>query len=387
MPDVHAVLSASGSKRWLSCPPSVMLERQFPDKAGSYAEEGTYAHSMAEYLLTHWLQDRPDAMLSGFNKDSQYFSDDMVDYVKEYVDTVIEKINAATARDSGATAMVEERLDFSRWVPGGFGTGDAVIISDGILEICDLKYGKGVPVPAEGNTQMQLYALGAIDTYGCLYDFDKVRMTIIQPRNGGVSDQVMSVEELLAWGESVKPIAQLAIKGEGEYKAGEHCRFCKAACRCKELRDYNLRMAQLEFKDANLLTDEDIAEALPMIDALKKYADMLGYYALQQALEGHKFPGYKVVEGRSRRVYKDEVEAARVLLDADYTADKIYQPQKLLSITDMTKLLTKKKFEALLSGVIEKPAGKPTLAPDTDKRPEFNPAAADFNNLDDEEEK
>lgn len=381
MPDVHATLSASGSKRWLSCPPSAVLEKHFPDHAGVFAEEGTYAHSVAEHILHGYLTDtNPEIDAS-----SEYYSPELMDYVNEYTDVVIEKINAARATDKAAIAMVEERLDFSDWVPGGFGTGDAVIISDGILEIVDLKYGKGVPVPAEGNTQMQLYALGAISSYGMLYEFDSVRMTIVQPRNGGVSEQLMRVSELLEWGESVKPVAQLAINGKGEYKAGDHCRFCKAACRCKTLAAYNMELAQLEFKDANLLTDEELADVLTRVDPLKKYADKVAEYALSEALGGHAIPGYKIVEGRSRRMYTSELDAADILTGAGYQSDKIYQPTKLLSITDMQKLLTKKKFDALLGKVIEKPPGKPTLAPESDKRPVFNPAAADFDDLEENE--
>ena len=230
----HAVLSASGSKRWLSCPPSARLERKFPDKAGEAAQEGTLAHALAEARIRHWLGEISESGLTlridNIRHDALY-SPEMGEYVSEYVDLCIEKINAAQG-----TALVEERLDFSRWVKNGFGTGDMVIIGDGVLEIVDLKYGKGVPVSAEGNTQMQLYALGAIEQYGYIYDFDHVRMSIFQPRNGGLSTQLMSVDELLAWGESIKPIAELAYEGKGEFKAGDHCRFCRAAAQCKALR-------------------------------------------------------------------------------------------------------------------------------------------------------
>lgn len=387
MPDVHAVLSASGSKRWLSCPPSARLEQKFPEKEEKdFAAEGTYAHSMAEYILTRFIKGEPEN-LSLFDNESPFYSAEMVDYVREYTDACEEKIMQARATDEGSIAMVEQRLDFSEFVPHGFGTGDCVIISDGLLEIVDLKYGKGVKVEAEGNTQLQLYALGAISAFSPVYDFDKVRMTIVQPRNGGISEQTKTVEELLAWGESVKPIAKLAIEGKGAFKAGEHCRFCRAAPRCKALADYNMELAKLEFKDIDLLTDEEVADVLSRVDDLKHYADMIARYALQEALSGQKkWPGYKLVAGRSRRVYKDAGAAGKVLLAAGYSEDKIYK-KELLGITDMTKLLTRKKFDELLGDYIEKPMGKPTLVPSSDKRPEYNPAAKDFTDLDKENEK
>jgi len=261
-----------------------------------------------------------------------------------------------------------------------------VIISDKMLEVIDLKYGKGVRVEAEGNPQLQLYALGAIETFGSIYDFDEVKMTIIQPRNGGVSEQVMTVEALKAWGESIKPIIAQALKGEGEFRAGGHCRFCKAAPRCKALADYNLSLARLEFKDVDLLTDEEIADVLGRVDHLKNYADMIAKYALQEAVAGrHQWPGYKLVEGRSRRVYTDTKAIVKVLTAAGYKKAQIMKPQELIGVTDMTKLLTKKTFEELLGDYLEKPQGKPTLAPVSDKRPEFKPAE-EFTNLDEEKE-
>ena len=380
----HAVLSASGSKRWLSCPPSARLERKFPDKAGEAAQEGRLAHALAEARIRHWLGEISENGLTlridSIRHDALY-SPEMGEYVSEYVDLCIEKINEAQG-----TALVEERLDFSRWVKNGFGTGDMVIIGDGVLEIVDLKYGKGVPVSAEGNTQMQLYALGAIEQYGYIYDFDHVRMSIFQPRNGGLSTQLMSVDELLAWGESIKPIAELAYAGKGDFKAGEHCRFCRAAAQCKALADYNLEIAKLEFRDADLLTDDEVSFVLSRVDGLIRYADKIKTFALAEALKGHKWPGFKVVAGRSNRRITDAVKAVKLLRGAGYTDDVIYKPLEMQTITDLEKTITKKKFGALLGSVVEKPPGKPTLVPEDNKRPEYDPVQSEFEVMEEEDQ-
>ena len=372
----HAVLSASASKRWLSCPPSARLERKFPDKAGEAAREGTHAHALAEAYLRRWLgelgEEESKALLRSLHRDTIY-TKEMGEYVKEYVDLCIEKINAAQG-----LALVEERLDFSRWVKHGFGTGDMVIIGNDVLEIVDLKYGKGVPVPAEGNPQMQLYALGAIEQYGCIYDFDHVRMSIFQPRNGGLSTHLISVDDLLAWGEEIKPIAELAYAGKGEFRAGEHCRFCKAAAQCKTLSEYNMELTKLEFRDADLLTDEEVSFVLSRVDGLVRYAEKIKTFALDEALKGHKWPGYKVVEGRSNRKITDEAKAVKLLRKAGYNDDVIYKPLEMQGITALEKTLTKKKFAALLKSVVEKPPGKPTLVPEEDERPEYDPVKAEF---------
>lgn len=380
----HAVLSASGSKRWLSCPPSARLERKFPDKAGEAAQEGTLAHALAEARIRHWLGEMSENGLTlridSIRHDALY-SPEMGEYVSEYVDLCIEKINEAQG-----TALVEERLDFSRWVKNGFGTGDMVIIGDGVLEIVDLKYGKGVPVSAEGNTQMQLYALGAIEQYGYIYDFDHVRMSIFQPRNGGLSTQLMSVSELLAWGERIKSIAELAYEGKGDFKAGDHCRFCRAAAQCKALSEYNMEIAKLEFRDADLLTDDEVSFVLERVDGLVRYAEKIKAFALEEAIKGHRWPGFKVVEGRSNRKITDAVKAVKLLRGAGYADDVIYKPLEMQTITALEKLVTKKKFGELLGSVIEKPPGKPTLVPEDDKRPEYDPVQSEFEVMEEEDQ-
>lgn len=380
----HAILSASGSKRWLSCPPSARLERKFPDKAGEAAQEGTLAHALAEARIRHWLGEISENGLTlridSIRHDALY-SPEMGEYVSEYVDLCIEKINEAQG-----VALVEERLDFSRWVKNGFGTGDMVIIGDGVLEIVDLKYGKGVPVSAEGNTQMQLYALGAIEQYGYIYDFDHVRMSIFQPRNGGLSTQLMSVDELLAWGKSIKPIAELAYEGKGEFKAGDHCRFCRAAAQCKALADYNLEIAKLEFRDADLLTDDEVSFVLSRVDGLIRYADKIKTFALAEALKGHKWPGFKAVAGRSNRRITDAAKAVKLLRGAGYADDVIYKPLEIQTITDLEKTITKKKFGEILGSVVEKPPGKPTLVPADDERPEYDPVQSEFEVMEEEDQ-
>ena len=380
----HAVLSASGSKRWLSCPPSARLEQKFPDRAGEAAQEGTLAHSLAELRIRYWLGEISEYDMGVRNDRAQrdeLYSPEMSEYVQEYVDLCIEKINEAQG-----IALVEERLDFSRWVRSGFGTGDMVIIGDGVLEIVDLKYGKGVPVSAEGNTQMQLYALGAIEQYGYIYDFDHVRMSIFQPRNGGLSTQLMSVAELLAWGESIKPIAELAYEGKGDFKAGDHCRFCRAAAQCKALSEYNMEIAKLEFRDVDLLTDDEVSFVLERVDGLVRYAEKVKTHALEEALKGHRWPGFKVVEGRSNRKITDEAKAVKLLRKAGYTDDVIYKPLAMQTITDLEKAITKKKFSKLLGSVIEKPPGKPTLVLEDDERPEYDPAKAEFEVMEEEDQ-
>ncbi len=380
----HAVLSASGSKRWLSCPPSARLERKFPDKAGEAAQEGTLAHALAEARIRHWLGEISEnglALLIDSIRHDALYSPEMGEYVSEYVDLCIEKINAAQG-----VALVEERLDFSRWVKNGFGTGDMVIIGDGVLEIVDLKYGKGVSVSAEGNTQMQLYALGAIEQYGYIYDFDHVRMSIFQPRNGGLSTQLMSVTELLAWGESIKPIAELAYEGKGDFKAGDHCRFCRAAAQCKALSEYNMEIAKLEFRDAGLLSDDEVSFVLERVDGLVRYAEKVKTHALEEALKGHRWPGFKVVEGRSNRKITDTAKAVKLLRGAGYADDVIYKPLEMQTITDLEKTITKKKFGEILGSVVEKPPGKPTLVPEDDKRPEYDPVQSEFEVMEEEDQ-
>lgn len=386
----HAILSASGSKRWLSCPPSATLEEQFPESTSDYAAEGTFAHNLAEHLLRGNLTTelKPSIYkkkLAELQKDPLY-SQSMLEYIEQYKTIVGEKFLTLKKDYPDTFVMLEQRLDFSEWVPDGFGTGDVVIISPGVIEIVDLKYGQGVPVSALGNPQMRLYALGAINEYSMLYDFDKVRMTIIQPRLDSISEDEISVQELLGWGETVvKPTAAMANSGEGEYKSGDHCQFCRAKAVCRKRAEDNLEMARYEFQNPNVLTHDEIAVILEQADALQKWAKDIQEYALDQA-ENHgvKFPGWKLVEGRSNRKYTDKDAVAAKLKEEGYSSEVIYQPQEIWGITDMEKKIGKKLFADYLKDLVIKPAGKATLAKESDPRPELSSVASAVKDFDDD---
>lgn len=376
----HALLSASGAARWLSCAPSARFEARFPDTTSESAREGTFAHALAELKLKRFIKDikRKDyeEKLAKLKQDP-FYSNDLQTYVDEYVGMVEEKYMAGKKQDAGASLIIEAKLNFDAWVPQGFGRGDAIIIADGDLEICDLKYGKHVPVNAENNPQLRLYALGAINEFGWLYDLSTVTMTINQPRNGGQSSETLTEKELLDWGASIRAAAEKAYKGEGEYKVGTWCRFCKGLAKCKAYAEYCLDVCKQEAKDKNELTDDDIVFVLSRADSLTKFVNSVKTYALGQALNGHKWSGFKLVEGRSIAHYSDEKKVAARLKNEGYT--DIYKPRELLGITAMKKQLTTKVFNELVTDLLEKPQGKPTLVPETDKRPEFNSAADDFN--------
>lgn len=356
----HAILSASASSRWLHCPPSARLERKFPDASSPYAEEGTQAHAYAEQFLNLFLKTGKTTVAIKDNAEMQ-------EAVQIYVNICVEKINEARTASPDAQIKVEQRLDFSRWVPEGFGTGDMVMVSDKYFEIVDLKYGKGVPVSAVNNSQMRLYALGMYEAFGYLYGADEVRMTIVQPRLDSVSTETITVKDLLAWGEDVKKKAKIAFAGKGEFCAGNHCRFCKARNTCRAHAEYELKNVKEDLQTAEL-KDFEISDILLRAKNIKTWLDGLESYALGKALDGYDWPGMKLVEGRSNRKITDGTIAANNLLNAGFGADEIYKPQALRSITDLEKLCGKKMFGELMSGVIEKPPGKPTLVSVDDKR-------------------
>ncbi len=370
----HALLSASSSHRWLNCPPSARLEEGFADSANDYAAEGTAAHALAEHKLREFLK------LSSKRPVSRYDSQELEDYTDAYVAYACELISEAYLRSNDPITLVEQRLDFSHYVPEGFGTGDLVIVADGILDVVDLKYGKGIMVSAEHNPQMMLYALGALALFDNLYDIQKVRMTICQPRLDNISIFELPLDKLLIWAETeLKPKALLAMKGEGEFVCGEHCRFCRARATCRTRAERNLELAKLDFKPPALLTDDEIAEVLSRAEDLARWSADVWEYAQSEAISGRKkWPGYKVVEGRSNRKYSDEAVVAETLLAAgQYSENTIYN-RKLIGITDMEKLLGKKQFNELLDSFIVKPPGKQTLVVASDKRQEWNSAVADF---------
>lgn len=382
MPE-HAVCSPSAAHRWLSCPPSAQLEQQYPDTSSESAREGTFAHSWAELNLRHYLGTYSDEVYMEHRKElsaDPFFSNALVEYVDEYVDTVIEKYNDAKTRDKGAALLLEQQVNFTDWVPDGFGRSDAIILADGVMEVIDLKYGRNIRVLAKDNPQLRLYALGAYNELSVLYDIDSTQLTIIQPRNGGESTELLPIRDLLNWGEAVKPIAKLAYAGKGIQKAGPHCKFCKAAPRCRVLAQYSMSIKQ--DKEPKELTDAELAEVLKRADEVTAWLNGVKEYALEEARDrGHKWPGFKLVEGRSCQKYTDETDVAGVLHREGLSDEDIYKPKAIIGITAMKKLLGPKKFTTILGGYLVKPPGKPTLAPESDKRPEWNSPDDDFEDI------
>ena len=370
MPD-HALLSASASHRWLACPPSAKLCADRDSPSSPYAQQGTDAHALCEYKVLHVLgRDASDP-----SESLDYLDREMADCTDEYCSYIMEQLEEARAFCQDPLVLVEQHLDFSRWVPEGFGTGDCLIVADRMLHVIDFKYGLGILVEAEDNPQMKCYALGALDIYDGIYDIETVKMTIFQPRRGNISTSTLSKDDLLRWAEAVlKPTAELAFRGEGEFRAGSHCQFCAVKATCRKRAEYNLEMAKYDFAMPADLTEEEIAAILPRIDDLAAWADDVRKYALQQALSGTEYPGFKIVEGRSVRKYTDEAAVASTVEKAGYDP---YE-KKVLGITAMTSLLGKKQFDSLLGGMVTKPPGKPTLVPESDRRPALDTAKNDF---------
>ena len=376
----HAKLSASGSEKWMTCTPSASMEEAFPDEGSEFAREGTFAHAVFEQQLLTYLgrtiETLPAELL-------HFDSPALADYVNEAAQYCIKRIEAARERCKDPVFYVERKLDFSRWVPEGFGTGDFVIITDDLVEVMDLKYGKGIYVDAESNSQMRLYGLGAFNELADLYDIQRVRMTVLQPRLGNYSSEELSIADLLKWADdAVVPAAKLAWAGEGTFVPGPHCTssFCKARYTCPARAESALAVARQEFSllppSVDTLTMERIAELLPNADAVIDWFSDLKAHALKQAEKGILVPGYKLVEGRSVRKFSDQDSVAAKLIKAGIPEAVIYE-RSLLGITAMTDLLGKKKFVELLGDLVTKPQGKPTLVPEGDKRPALRASAHD----------
>lgn len=367
----HAFLSASASHRWLKCPPSAKLCAETKDEASPYAQEGTDAHELCEYKVLRALGQKTDNPSGHLD----YFDEDMDTFTDQYCSYVIEQLEAAKALCKDPVVLVEQRLDFSKWVPDGFGTGDCLIVADKVLHIIDFKYGLGVLVDAENNPQMMCYALGALDTYDGIYDIESVKITIFQPRRENISTFEMGKDELLKWADTyLKPTAELAYNGDGEFCAGDHCQFCKVKADCRKRAEYNLELAKYDFEMPANLDETEIAAILSKVDGLVAWVNDIKEFALSQAQSGVHYEGWKVVEGRSNRKFADEAAVADTVTKAGFDP---YE-KKLLGITAMTSLLGKKKFEELLGGLIQKPPGKPTLVPESDKRLAMNTAQNDF---------
>ena len=367
----HALLSASSSHRWLNCPPSARLCEGYDDKGSDFAAEGTDAHALCEFKLRTAL----GLEAKDPTEDLTWYNSEMEECANGYVSFVMELVEEAKKTCPDPVALIEQRLDYSKYVEEGFGTGDCVIIADRTLHIVDYKHGRGVLVEADDNPQMKLYALGALELFDCIYDIDTVSMTIYQPRRSNVSTFTIPKDELYERADQVlAPTAELAFNGDGEYHCGEWCQFCKAKADCRERANANMELAKFEFRQPPLLTDEEVEEILGRIDELIAWASDIKDYALQAAISGKQWSGYKLVEGRSNRKYTDENAVIAAVTDAGYDP---YE-HKILGVTAMTSLLGKKQFNDILGGLITKPQGKPTLVPGSDKRPAMTTVIDDF---------
>lgn len=416
MPDVHALLSASSSKQWLHCPPSVRLQENFPNESSVYAAEGTYAHEVCEYKVRKYLKERVKRPQS-----EEYDTEEIeqiTDVYAEFVITIIEKM-----KENGCEplAFVEERVDYSHIAPSGFGTADMLIIGKdeqgrGILHVCDFKTGAGVFVDADHNSQMMLYAIGALAAYGFLYDIEIVRMSIIQPRLDNISTFECSRQELEDWGESIKPIAKLAYEGKGEQHPGDWCRFCRAKPICKACADEALALCREDFLDLDAVAFDDtaeesdmtapyeadtqtavfkqpglipiaeLAEIMPTLNRISSWIEAVFAFVSSEAINhGVPIPGYKVVEGRSKRVFTDTKAVADTAVANGYT--DLYK-QSLITLTEFEKMMGKKKFNELLGEYVAKPPGKLALVPESDPREPVDLTATpdqEFSALPDEE--
>lgn len=357
----HAILSASSAHRWINCPPSARLCEKIPDKPSEYAEEGTRAHALCEYKLRKYFGENPKENLSKYDSEMEESAEFYLKFVKDFVEV-------AKKNSSDVKIFVEQRVDFSNFVPEGFGTADCLIVSDKDLFVVDFKYGKGVKVDAEMNPQMMCYAIGALQMFGDLYEIEKISFFIIQPRMTAISDFEISKTDLLCWAEKIlKPAAKLAFDGEGEFRAGEHCQFCKMKSNCRKRAEFNLELAKYGFQPPPVLEDAEIEIILEKADSLQKWVTDVQEFALKEALRGKKWQGWKIVEGRSNRKYTNENQVEKIVRAAGYEPFE----KKLLGVTAMSKMLGSKKFDELLGNYLEKPQGKPTLVPISDKRPEW----------------
>ena len=384
-PQAHAALPCSGAHRWKNCPGSVKLSEQYPQGSTIYADEGTLAHEAAEQLITKGkVTAGHKKTIASFYKDHPELGgtvDEMLETLEPYVGFVVETYNEQLKEDPATQILTEQRVDLTRWIPEGFGTSDVIIIRSGYMQIIDLKYGKGVPVSAEDNPQLRLYALGSLEMLDSVYEVKDVAMTIYQPRLDNISTELMSAADLYEWADTeIAPAAKLALTDNAPFKAGDWCRFCPARHECRARAESYLDLA--EYMAKACLTNDEIAQVLGRIDGLVKWAEDLKEGALTRALNGEDFAGWKVVEGRSIRKYSGtEEEIVKQCEGAGFDRAMLYET-KLLGVSAMEKLLGKKQFGEILGAYVEKPQGKPTLAPETDKRPAIvgGSAAEDFAN-------
>lgn len=406
----HALLSASSSKQWLNCPPSARLQEPFPNETSEYAEEGTWAHELCEYKVRKYLKERVQ------RPQSEYLSEEIDEITEYYLEFIVETVEELKRNGSNPLVLVEEKLDYSHVVPSGFGTGDCVIIADGVLNVVDFKTGRGVFVSSDHNSQMMLYALGALHAYAYLYDIHTVKMTIVQPRMNNISTFTMSTDELNAWAEEIRPIAQIAYEGKGEQKCGDWCKFCRAKAVCKARADEALALAREDFLDLDegvlsdataeetdatgiykpdrtapvfkspaLISKPEIEAILPTLNRISDWIEAVFAYVSSEAINhGVTWKGYKVVEGRSNRKFTDMKKVVEAAAKAGY--HNVYKQPALISLTEFEKMMGK-DFPIVLGKYVVKPPGKPTLVPESDDRPaiDFNNTAQDeFEDLGDE---
>lgn len=379
----HALLSPSAAHRWLHCTAAPRLEEGMPDKGSTYADEGTLAHAYCAKKLKAMLGLPTDEEDADIERLSEYHTGEMDEHTDTYVSIVSEKWAAARSKTSDAQLLVEVRLDFTKWIPDAFGTADAVIIADGLMEVIDFKYGKGIKVSAEENPQMMIYALGAYEQENFEYDIKDIRCTIVQPRIENLSEYETTVTNLLEWAErELKPKAWEAFSGKGKQEAGQWCQFCKVKSRCRALAVTCVN-TQGSAPDPRLISKEEMEGViLPRLATIKTWLTGVEEYALEQAMNGVEYVGYKVVEGRSNRKIVDAEAVKDALSDACYDRAAYLKPEELRGISDLEKLMGKKRFGELCGEYIVKPQGKPTLVPESDKRPTFNAAADDFKDID-----
>ena len=365
-PEVHSVLGASAADRWMNCTPSAQLTAGMEDETTTFAVEGTAAHALCEWKVRKALK-----MRAGRRPTSDYWTDEMEEFTDDYRDYIMDLVGQAKTHCKDPVTLIEQHLDFSCYVPDGFGTGDFLLVADKELNVVDFKYGRGVAVYADHNPQMMLYALGALNLFDCLYDIEQVTMTIFQPRLSSISTWTISTEELYQWAEEeLKPKAELAAKGEGDFISGSWCRFCKARNTCRARAESFLELARMEFQPPALLSDEEVAEVMEKADELSKWASDVMAYAQAEAIEnGKHWNGYKLVEGRSVRRFTDESKVEAAAKEAGYT--DIYN-KSLITLTAFEKLMGKENFGEILGKFVTKPAGKLTLVPVSDKRPEVS---------------
>ena len=383
----HARLSASGSKKWLNCPLSLSLEEQIEDKESVYAKEGTIAHALGELKLKFKFKQLGRAE---YSIEREKLLTELKEEIKEldnhtddYVEFVTERYNKALANCGDAEILIEERLDYSRYAKEGFGTGDIVITDYETIEIIDLKYGKGVKVDAFENPQLMLYGLGALEIYNEFFDIKTIKMTIFQPRLDSISSFEMASEELIKWGEEVvKPKSEQAYNGIGECVYGTHCDegFCKARPLCRVYTEHHTAIKKYEHKHPSLLTKEELVDIYDVSTSYDKWIKSVKTYLLQEMLKGEKYPGLKLVEGRSIRSFLNEKDVVKALKTIGLKKTD-YVVEKLISVADAEKMLSKTQFDEFLGELVVKPKGAPTIAKAEDKRLEYNSAELDFQDI------